>query len=55
MTHTEFGPKVLSRIMEKLQGEAEQDREQRMEGKRFTTVLKTAKGQGKQEAPESSV
>lgn len=44
MTHTEFGPKVLDRIMTKLSGEAELDRAERMEGKRFTTVLRAAKG-----------
>lgn len=49
MTHTEFGPKVLARIMAKLGTEAELDRTERMEGKRYTTVLRAAKGQSKQE------
>lgn len=47
MTHTEFGPKVLARIMALLDGKAVQDKPERMEGKRFVTVLKAAKNQAK--------
>ena len=50
MTHTEFGPKVLKRVMDLLQNEAIQDRAERMEGKRFVTVLRAAKNQPKKVA-----
>ena len=44
MAHQEFGPKLLERIMVELSGLAEKDRQERMEGRRFVTVLKPAKG-----------
>ena len=47
MTHTEFGPKVLKRIMDHIKDEAVQDGAGRMEGKRFVTVLRAAKNQPK--------
>lgn len=52
MTHTEFGPKVLKRVMDHLQDEAVQDRVERMEGKRFVTVLRAAKSQPKKTTEE---
>lgn len=44
MGHTEFGPKLLQRIMAELGGIAQQDREARFEGRRFSTVIKPTKG-----------
>lgn len=44
MAHQEFGPKLLSRIMEELSGLAEKDRPERMEGRRFVTVIRPVKG-----------
>ncbi len=43
MAHTEFGPKLLSRILASLGGVAEQDRQERFEGRQFTTILRPAK------------
>lgn len=44
MAHQEFGPKLLERIMTELSGLAEKDRPERMEGRRFVTVIKPVKG-----------
>ena len=49
MTHTEFGPKLLLRLLSLLEGIAEKDRDPRWEGKRYVAILKGAKGQHKQE------
>lgn len=49
MAHKEFGPKVLSRILEELEGSAAQDRQERFEGRRFTTLLRPVRKQVKQE------
>lgn len=54
MAHQEFGPKLLERIMSELAGLAEKDRPERMEGRRFVTVIKPVKGaQIKQESTEA--
>lgn len=44
MAHQEFGPKLLERVMDELLGLAEKDRPERMEGRRFVTVIKPVKG-----------
>lgn len=43
MIHTEFGPKLLERIKTLLEGEAEQERASRFEGKRYISILKPTK------------
>lgn len=43
MIHTEFGPKLLDRIKALLEGEAEQERASRFEGKRYVSILKPTK------------
>lgn len=43
MIHTEFGPKLLERIKTLLEGEAEQERTSRFEGKRYISILKPTK------------
>lgn len=43
MIHTEFGPKLLDRIKVLLEGEAEQERASRFEGKRYVSILKPTK------------
>lgn len=44
MAHTEFGPKLLLRIMAELAGVAEKEREEKFEGRRLVTTLKPVKG-----------
>lgn len=48
MAHTEFGPKLLTRIMAEINDIAELDREPRFEGRRFVTMVKPKKGIQKQ-------
>jgi len=58
MAHTEFGPKLLAKIMSDLSEIAEQDREARFEGRRYVTIVKPKKGvvqkHSGQEGPEES-
>lgn len=44
MAHTEFGPKLLEKILFELSEIAEQDREARFEGRRYVTIVKPKKG-----------
>jgi len=44
MAHTEFGPKLLEKILYLLEGEAAQDKEAKFQGRRLITVLKSQKG-----------
>lgn len=44
MTHQEFGPKLLLKIMTELGPGAQQERQARMEGRRYVTVIRAAKG-----------
>lgn len=44
MAHTEFGPKLLLRIMAELASVAEKEREEKFEGRRLVTTLKPVKG-----------
>lgn len=53
MAHTEFGPKLLSRIMTELNNIAELDREPRFEGRRFVTMVKPKKGIQKQQVQKT--
>lgn len=43
MAHTEFGPKLLERIMVSLDDIGEKDRPERFEGRRFVTIVKPIK------------
>lgn len=43
MAHTEFGPKLLSRILKSLEDIAQQDRPEKFEGRQFVTVLQPTK------------
>jgi len=54
MVHTEFGPKMLDKIMASLEGKAEQEREARFEGRRYVTVIRPAKGTVKAEPKNES-
>lgn len=45
MAHTEFGPKLLEKIISRIGNFAEQEREARFEGRRFVTIIRQAKGQ----------
>lgn len=49
MTHQEFGPKLLTKIMTELGPGASQDRPARMEGRRYVTVIRGSKGAFKPE------
>ena len=42
MAHQEFGPKLLERILDELEGTVIKERQERFEGRRFTTLLKPA-------------
>lgn len=42
MAHQEFGPKLLARILENLEGLGAEDRQARMEGRQYVTILKPA-------------
>lgn len=44
MAHTEFGPKLMARVMSVLSDFAEQDREGRFEGRRYVTIVRPKKG-----------
>jgi len=44
MAHTEFGPKLLDRIMTDLSQIAQSEREARFEGRRFVTIIRPVKG-----------
>lgn len=43
MAHTEFGPRLLGRILETLNGIGEKDRESRWEGRRFVSIINPTK------------
>lgn len=43
MAHTEFGPKLLEKILDLLEGTAEKEREAKFQGRRFATILKPTK------------
>jgi len=49
MTHTEFGPKLLEKVLYLLDGIAVKDKEAKFQGRRYITVLKPVKGNMKQE------
>ena len=49
MAHTEFGPKLLERILTELSTIAKQEREARFEGRRFVTIIKPVKIHPKQQ------
>lgn len=42
MAHTEFGPKLLKTILEKI-GSAQQERDAKFEGRRYVTVIRQGK------------
>lgn len=44
MAHQEFGPKLLERILKELEGLAQMERPARMEGRRFVSTIRGAKG-----------
>lgn len=50
MAHQEFGPKLLERIMSTLDGIGQLEREPRFEGRRYVTIVKSAKGATKYES-----
>ncbi len=54
MAHTEFGPKLLAKILAKLEGKAQQERESRFEGRRYVTIIRPASQQSKQETQSKS-
>jgi len=43
MAHTEFGPKLLERILKEFSDIAETEREAKFEGRRFVTIIKPIK------------
>ena len=43
MAHTEFGPKLLERILKELSNIAETEREAKFEGRRFVTIIRPTK------------
>lgn len=43
MAHTEFGPKLLERILRELSDIAETEREAKFEGRRFVTMIRPTK------------
>jgi len=43
MAHTEFGPKLLDKILDLLEGTAVKEREPKFQGRRFATILKPSK------------
>jgi translation initiation factor IF-3 len=45
MAHQEFGPRMLTRILSLLEGEGEQERQARFEGRRYVTFVKPIKKQ----------
>lgn len=60
MTHTEFGPKLLDRILQTLAGIGEKERDSRWEGRRFVSIIKPTreaiqKAQQEKREKESSV
>ena len=54
MAHTEFGPKLLEKVLYLLEGTAVQDKEARFQGRRFITVLKPIKGKSTQEPSKTN-
>ncbi len=44
MAHTEFGPRLLQRILGIFEGQATIDREARFEGRRYVSVIRGIKG-----------
>ena len=53
MAHTEFGPKLLKKILAELDENVEQQKEARFEGRRFVTIIKLNKaGQQNKEVKE---
>jgi len=53
MTHQEFGPKLLEKIMADLGPGAVQERQARMEGRRYVTVIRGNKGAFRPETAKS--
>ncbi|OGD86613.1 translation initiation factor IF-3 [Candidatus Curtissbacteria bacterium RBG_13_35_7] len=45
MAHQEFGPKLLTNILSRLEESVAQEREARFEGRRFVTILRSLKDQ----------
>lgn len=54
MAHTEFGPKLLDRILATLAGIGEKDRDARWEGRRYVSILKPTKEAVQKAAQERS-
>jgi len=50
MAHTEFGPKVLKRILDEVEEIAELEKEARFEGRRYVSIIKPKKGVVKKES-----
>ena len=48
MAHTEFGPKLLERILRELSDIAVTEREAKFEGRRFVTIIKPVRTHSKQ-------
>lgn len=46
MAHTEFGPKLLEKILLKIGDLASKEKDARFEGRRFVTIIKPTKGKG---------
>jgi len=44
MAHTEFGPKLLEKILGKFEGGVEQERSAKFEGRRYVTIIRKSKG-----------
>ena len=53
MAHTEFGPKLFDKIMGLLEGRAAIERPGRFEGRRFVSVVKSAKKTEKQQTEKN--
>lgn len=47
MAHQEFGPRLLVKILSSIEEIAQKDREERFEGRRFTTLVRPLKGASK--------
>ena len=43
MAHTEFGPKLLVRILDEVKEIAEKEREEKFEGRRLITIIRPTK------------
>ena len=54
MAHQEFGPKLLEKILGELEGMGQIERPPRMEGRRFVSIIRAARGAAKQEPNKES-